>query len=191
MADLRARAAPGSIVVCVGGAKCGPGDLAAARELLGSRPYALAACNDAGIDLPGPLRLWATLHPEKMGDWARRRTEAGHSLDGTWLVGSEGGRKSHVHALIARGASGSSGLFVAKVARVDLGFSRVILCGIPMDAQPNRYRRLENGWRDFDRYRKGWHEAAADPGFAMHVRSMSGWTAELLGCPDAAWLDGA
>lgn len=191
MAGLRDRAAPGSVIVCVGGAKCGPGDLAAARDLLGSRPHSYAACNDAGIDLPGPLRLWATLHPEKMGDWARRRTEAGNSLDGTWLVGSVGGRKSHVHALIARGAPGSSGLFVARVARIELGFARVILCGIPMDGQPNRYRVRERGWRDFDRYRKGWHEAAGDPEFAPFVRSMSGWTSELLGRPDAAWLDGA
>lgn len=184
------------VVICLGGAECVWRDFDAARDLIGGRPFRVAACNDAGTEYAGPLWLWATLHPEKMEDWKRARAAAGHPPAELHVAHAPRKRgQPRFEAIVPRKWSGSSGLFVAQVARLHYGATRLVLCGIPMDARNNRYRGKP--WTDFQNYRHapngsgGWIAAQADPEFGPYVRSMSGWTAERLGRPDRAWLDSA
>ena len=83
-------------------------------------------------------------------------------------------------------SSASSGGYAAKVA-LDDGFDRVVLAGIPMERDAKHFTRGKP-WEQRDGFTIGFKKSV--PHFAGRVRSMSGWSAELLGMPDPAWLDG-
>lgn len=73
------------------------------------------------------------------------------------------------------GWSGSSALLGVKVG-LRLGYEKIILCGCPLDVQ--KYAFFRRGWTfiyDMIKY---------------NVRSMSGWTRELLGIPTPEWIQG-
>jgi hypothetical protein len=70
---------------------------------------------------------------------------------------------------------------------VHLGATSAVLAGVPLDYRQGHFNKAAP-WADGANYRKGWVDHVAD---MINVRSMSGWTRELLGAPDAAWLDGA
>lgn len=76
--------------------------------------------------------------------------------------------------------SGSSGLFAVKVALIDLGYEDVVLCGVPMTATPHFDDNVP--WPEVDLFKLGWEQAL--PQIDGRVRSMSGWTRELLGAPN-------
>jgi hypothetical protein len=80
--------------------------------------------------------------------------------------------------------SGTSGLFAAKVALCDLGFDRVVLCGVPMTATPHLNNRTD--WVDRPKtptdYQRVWAGLPAE--YLGRMRSLSGWTRELLGAPE-------
>lgn len=80
---------------------------------------------------------------------------------------------------------GSSGHFALKVALQDLGFDKAVLCGIPMNAE-GRHFFNPRPWKVAHAYQQAWVDTL--PLIKDRVRSMSGWTAELLGKPDAEWL---
>ena len=181
-----------SICVILGGAISVWRELHEAERLIGGRPYIVGAVNDSGAVYPGRLDFWATLHPGKMPVWRAARRG---------LVGDDGGRGySHiggigdgVHEIVPRwgGPSGSSGLYAVQIAMERRGATRVILCGVPMDGRPNVHR-VEAEWRQAEGYRAAWVRAADRDEFRAAVRSMSGWTAALLGQPSDEWLgDGA
>ena len=54
-----------------------------------------------------------------------------------------------------------------------------------MTAGPGHFFNPE-AWRAAEAHHKGWHQAL--PQIKDRARSMSGWTAELLGKPEAEWL---
>lgn len=189
-----------SIILCLGGAACFDRDWAAWHRQFPGVRYDVAACNEAGIFLPGAYKLWASLHPEKLvAEWAPMREAAGLPMP-EHVICNKGGRGRLVQRVIRRGWqideerhqdwNGSSGLYVPNIAVMHLGYRRAVLIGIPMDSTPNRFRD-ERGWKDAQRYREGWEHARKCPAFKPYVRSMSGWTAEILGQPDAAWLSSA
>lgn len=87
-------------------------------------------------------------------------------------------------------AGGSSGLLATKIA-VAMGFAPVVLCGVPMqvsgyapdyrkhEPQGGRILHLGHHPQKLETWREHWHTAKAD-GLLINVRSMSGWTKELL-----------
>lgn len=176
-------AAVAQALIALGGADCVWDDLAAAAEIVNDCD--VGAVNDAGVHYSGHLTLWASLHPEKLADWQRRRERAGRNTDYTVVS-----RKLHPQTRIDRTVgelwSGSSGLYIAQVACITFGYDRVILCGIPMDPTPHFFG--DEPWEPAAMYRKGWIEAHEQPELRGKVRSMSGWTRGLLGLPTAEWL---
>jgi len=83
---------------------------------------------------------------------------------------------------------GTSSLFGVWVAR-EVGCDRVVGCGMPMTMEPKFFNGMEgHKWpaKQVDIYRKAWKDEAVE--LAKFFRSMSGWTAKLLGKPNAAWL---
>jgi hypothetical protein len=153
----------------------------------------VCACNDVGVVYRGRLEFWASLHPEKFGLWAERRRRLGLPPHETIL--------GHVEALTSnprlppcvtgyvphrfpgQNSAGSSGLFALKVA-LDR-FERAVLCGIPLAPAAAHYFD-SRPWGAAEHYLDGWHEAL--PTIKGRARSMSGWTAELLGRPTAEWM---
>lgn len=80
---------------------------------------------------------------------------------------------------------GSSGLYAVQIAINVFRLDRIVLCGVPIEAGAGHIRGVEH-WDDAPLYRQGWRRAR--PYIANRVRSMSGWTRELLGYPDRDWL---
>lgn len=79
-----------------------------------------------------------------------------------------------------RPPSGSSAITGA-FAAVRMGYDRIILCGCPLTGnapEGNPYEAFRPGWET--------HRAVFDG----IVKSMSGWTMDLLGAPTEEWLNG-
>ena len=85
---------------------------------------------------------------------------------------------------------GTSGLYAVQIALEELGCDGVILAGCPMSAAAGTLAPEHSLMTDPDRverYKPEWRTAM--PAIAGRTRSMSGWTRELLGEPDNAWID--
>lgn len=171
--------APAALIL--GGARCLAEDEATARGIF--EPAAIIACNHAARDHPGPLDHWATFHPELFPLWIAARRKAGHPPAGQLWHARH--RQSPLASKPIEPLGGSSGLLCVKVA-LDLGFSRIVLAGVPMLKTECHYDS-ERHWIEARQYWPAWERAA--PAFAGRVRSMSGWTLKLLGRPSAEWLN--
>lgn len=85
---------------------------------------------------------------------------------------------------------GTSGLYAVQIALDELKADGVILAGVPIDANAGTLAPEHSLMSDAIRvagYRPEW--ILALPEIKDRVRSMSGWTRDLLGAPDADWLD--
>jgi len=151
-------------VLIIGGAGCVWDDLAT----IGEWPHEICAVNDIATRLPR-FGIWCSLHPREFADLEPHVTATGYQK---W---SHKPPADH----ILPDWRGSSGLFAVKVC-LSLGFTRIILAGIPMDQQPHFNKSAE--WQEADLYRRGW--MAQLKKIQPHVRSCSGWTRSLLGGPD-------
>lgn len=167
-------------------------DLEAALDL--GEYQGCVACNDIGAAYPGHLDAWVSLHPENFAHWTAARAKAGHVQPGRLLTHLEAnGRRVEPAYTTERTQfrfpgqreSGSSGLFALKVALIDLGFDRAVLCGVPMTAAAGHFFDLAT-WQGAQSHRRGWQEAM--PHIKDRARSLSGWTQEILGSPDETWL---
>lgn len=150
---------------------------------------AVIAAKLAGIAWPGELHSWVTLHPEWMAGYRKRRADKGYP-EPRETVGNGPGkgvdRVADARWPEQRNRSGSSGMFAAKVA-LDEGFERIVLCGIPMTQQVGRIDGRD-GWPAAKTYRAA--VLRSKHRLIGKVRSVSGWTEELLGSPDPEWLQG-
>jgi hypothetical protein len=61
----------------------------------------------------------------------------------------------------------------------DLGFDRVVLCGIGLSDTPHFFDQKD--WKACQGFRKAWLDL--DPDTRSRIRSMSGWTKVLFGSP--------
>ena len=78
--------------------------------------------------------------------------------------------------------AGSSGWAAAKMARL-MGFDEIILCGIPIDDRAYTNGRPARSFEDQE-ILQGYRRAIeGDTEHHSAIRSMSGWTRELLGAP--------
>jgi len=164
--------------IVLGGAACLQEDLAS----LPIRFDGVVACNDAGAYWPGELDAWVTLHPLKMNVWRQKRRQNGHPEPNRFYAHNDNGQKyirTTPYKFPGLSTSGSSGMFAAKVALIDLKYDRVVLCGCPMMRTPHFFDRVN--WRSATHFRHAW-ESAPKP-YLERMRSMSGWTFCLLGSP--------
>lgn len=151
-----------------------------AKDFKGAR----FAVNDIGQHYMGHIDHWCTLHPEFMGGWLHFRQT--HVMSGGQSPMTHSDKHSHNidtwwQLNTMEGTSGLLGVFVALL----MGYDPVIVAGIPMDGtghyfDPPGYCQTEFAQRHI---RQPWENAARDI-FDGRVKSMSGWTAQLLGTPD-------
>lgn len=169
-------------------------DVRAASEL--GAFHGGVAANDAGVAWPWPLDGWVTYHPEFLGRFTLQRTERGlpdHRrifIHPSGVAVKKGDAEFEVVESFFPGqtASGSSTLFALKVALVDLGFDRAVICGAPLDGSGGHLRPDQGVWHSSDAYQVGWREAL--PHIRGRARSMSGFTKALLGAPTPEWMEG-
>ena len=83
---------------------------------------------------------------------------------------------------------GTIAMFAVKVLS-SMGCRRMILAGVPLDDEAGYFYRAP--WEKFGMSKESkvyWQEMAET--LKPYVRSMSGWTRELLGSPSEEWLRG-
>lgn len=166
------------IALCIGGARNAWADYDRAAAMVG--PHIVIVCNFSGLKHRGRIDAWVTLHPDRLEGWKAERAERGLNTDYRTFAHEAGGGAE----VVAQRWDGSSGLYMAQVAIEELGATGAILCGVPMQAEAGHIE-VAGPWVVRDRYRKGFEAAKAD---GANIRSVSGWTAELFGEPDAVWL---
>jgi hypothetical protein len=185
----------------LGGAKCFDSDLARLEAMIG-RPWPglVFGVNDQGYTWPRRLDHWCTLHAEKFKHtkyrWCQKREEMlarlGRPLSWNrpeiWSCTYREVVDHHFAERWRNGTSGGSSGLYAVACALHVGCDRIVLCGVPMDEQPNRYREEER-WHGRNRYMRAWSKKAL-PEIRGVVKSMSGWTKELLGAPTLGWLAG-
>lgn len=55
----------------------------------------------------------------------------------------------------------------------------MVLCGMPMDDRPHYWDEGRQPWKACETFRPAWQALA--PEYRARMRSMSGWTREMLG----------
>jgi hypothetical protein len=176
-----------SVGIVLGGAACVWHDLDALGTMTDISAVTVIATNEAGVHYDGELHHWCTLHSEKMHDWESERAALGKPKTYTtwgrvYPFGHEALQKICDRAV--KHDKGTSGMLAVEVA-VQLGLQRIVLCGVPMNGDPHFFG--DEGWTHFEGFRKHWQRRKRWLE-RHHVRSMSGWTAELLGQPTVGWL---
>ncbi len=193
MAETSLRSGDPRSILLIGSGNCVWDDIRNAESL--APFHGIAAVNEAGIYFPGPLDFWATLHPEKFEGWQALRKEYGFKPS-TLHVSTENPTESPYRPRIdlvvdyrypGTDASGSSGLYAVKIAQ-ELGYNRIVLAGIPMSIEHKHFNNMLP-WYERDSFIATWHHVL--PLIKDQVRSLSGWTKELLGSPTKEWLNGS
>lgn len=178
----------------VGCASCLWDDVNRAQDL--AQFDAVYCVKMAGVHWRGGRFVWVGLHPEWQADYSAQRAALGLHMDFETVsppdseLGTAGKGRMIDRRVSYRypgmNASASSGGYGAQVALHD-GFDRVVLAGVPMQVEGDHFARGKP-WLQRDSFTMGFKECV--PFFAGRVRSMSGWTQQLLGLPDPAWLNG-
>ena len=166
----------------LGGAATVWDDAAAALDMFD--PGMVLAVNDIAARWTGQVDYLVTLHPEKLPMWQAQRLRRG--MNGPATVAHEPPADVVMdYRFPGMNASGSSGLFAVKVA-LEAGADRVVLAGVPMTPTPHFFDA--GHWGERESFAGAWEIAL--PHIAGRVRSLSGWTRELLGAPTPDWLGG-
>lgn len=150
----------------------------------------------AGIHWDQGYFHWITLHPEYMARYRAERAKinlpdsfeiVGPLIDELGLHWEHPCDRRVSYRWPNMTSSGSSGLFAVKVA-LDDGHDRVVLAGVPMERDGNHFARGKT-WTQRDCFADAWTQMASK--IKPNVRSLSGWTQQLLGAPDTEWLSQA
>lgn len=190
------------ICLLIGGAQSVHDDLQELQAIIS--PYNLedvfwiAVINDQIHTWPKRVDIFSTLHGEKAEKWLEQRDSDKnwdflmfahriHKFQNSWY------ENNLQYKEVKDKWKGSSGLYAVQISLIEIGFQRVLISGVPMSSEPNLFRQ-ENQWAQFNKYRAGWNKAnnVTNSGevavTSQNTRSMSGWTAELLGKPDEDFI---
>jgi hypothetical protein len=173
----------------IGSARNWEEDVAAAEAMAEFKHFVVV--KGVGCIWPREVDAWVTLHNEMIESQVADRKKAGFS-DAKAIYSWD--KPPKIRCITHRTefrwpnqkVSASSGIFGAKVAAVDLGFNRVVLCGCPLEAGWGRID-YTHAWTHARSFIKGFLQAVPD---MINVRSMSGFTREHLGAPTIEWLNG-
>jgi hypothetical protein len=142
--------------------------------------YTTLVCNDMIANFPHIIDHAVSLHPEKMKRWVYLRNQADFpALTRTWSHRPFLGFTNHT-----KDWQGSSGLICVKIAR-ELGFTHIILCGVPMTVEGEHFSRNQR-WNAAPGFWRGWHIRIDE--LKPFVRSYAGETFNAFGAPDVVWL---
>jgi hypothetical protein len=159
----------------------------AATALRLFEPDAVFVTNDMIAKWPGRVDYICSLHPEKVNDWIEARRKRCYPMGAEVWCHKKAGPRSCVYSGVDRTTddwAGSSGLFAVKVA-LEEGFQKIVLAGVPLTVEGKHIVR-SRAWTAAAAFHNGWKSRLKR--LEPLVRSMSGWTQELLGAPTLEWL---
>lgn len=170
----------------LGGADCLHADMVAYTGPIDG----VVCANDSLTIWSGEVDAAVSLHPRYWDQkgWIKRRAKKGYPDAKAYFGMFEAPDPFPLYAqrtdyrLPGQTHSGSSGLFAAKVALIDLGFDNVVFCGVPMTVTPHYWDRKRENWKAAEGFRRQW--LTVDKEYRNRMRSMSGWTRVLLGPPE-------
>ena len=142
------------------------------------------AVNDMIGAFLGSLDHAVTVHPDKIPMWRAQRAQHGFLPPEHWWSIHNGLGKLGITDT-AQDWQGSSGLFAVRIAR-ELGYVKIILCGVPMTIEAKHFKRGVKWWSCLS-FRRGWIRRFRV--LKPYVRSMSGWTQQNLGPLTLEWLN--
>lgn len=172
------------VALVLGDAACVYEDAEAALGMF--TPAAVFATNNIGIYWPH-VDHWCTLHVGPCHDWIgivaamNKRVADGRNRPKTWAHQEKAGVDHKT-----RDWSGSSGLLAVKVA-LEHGFDRIVVAGVPLTSCDAHFYSKHKSWDAAGHFQRGWRRNLN--AIAPCVRSMSGWTKDLLGAPTEEWLN--
>lgn len=179
--------------LCIGSSATVWDDIAAACELF--EPDVVIGVNRFARDYPASLDGWTSYHPEQLPRWVDERRKKGLPDHKAYFA------PAHRQAFRPRGlepfyrhtpVGGSSGLGAVQVALEHFKADKVVCAGIRIDAEQGHFNSGESGvkpvWAEGERFQAAWRKLPLD--VRAKIRSVSGWTSELLGKPDSDWIGG-
>ena len=174
------------IAFVLGGAACVWDDLEGARTLC--TPDIVCCVNDIGVDYSGRIDHWVSFHSELLTRLILKRKKRGYADAANLWTGKARHRDAPKGIKTHGTRGGSSGMLATGIMCDRVHATHIILCGVPIDGGMPHYhnRDNKNPWIDARYYHKHWRDNL--DAFRKRVRSMSGWTSELLGRPDEEWL---
>ncbi len=139
------------------------------------------AVNDVGQFWHGAVAHWATLHPEYLPGWRFYRQRHCYGEGKLPICHAPKVKEGVDQAWQLQRYGGTSGLFACWIGLM-LGYSEIVLAGLPMD---NGGHFFDPPWVGTDNEDRGiaieWDEAV--PLFAGRIKSLSGRTRDWLGAP--------
>jgi len=152
------------------------------------KPDYVLCTNDLGVDYPDEIDHWCTMHPDKLTGWVNARRKAGRPDAKQLWIPQHREPPKELTGLVRHAPSwgGSSGLLCCVVVLKILN-CRAVLAGVPMTADTAHYNSSKP-WTDVVHYTSNWIRFRSE--LNDRIKSMSGWTKELLGEPTAEWLRG-
>lgn len=175
-----------NIAIVVGGSARVWQDLEAAEVFCSEHKLSpeYFATNDMIQYLERPI-VAVTLHPDKLGVWLGQRLHSRFPMPTAVYshAGGDGKRGNPVVTHRIKDWGGSVGMFGYTVAR-ERGHDRVILCGVPMTADPHFVRHIP--WKAVGAFTQAWQNKKDQ--MRPYCRSLSGGlTEELFGIPTTEW----
>ncbi len=156
-----------SLVCIVGDGPTRESDILAFQDM--DVAHQVCCINRAGLHYPTTFPLWYSYHAKDLAKWAQRRP-------GSRLLSCNCYTGIEYIPLQAKHTKGGSAMQALRICLDHLGFSRVVLAGVPLSGP---YRTV---------FGSAWEYYASL--FADRVRSLSGFTMELFGTPEKEWIDG-
>jgi len=166
-------------LLIMGGAECVRADLAKVdSDWRGQR----MAVNDIGAHYRGTLDHWATLHPAYLAGWLTYRHGHNHGSGGHVFTHSREAAEGVQFVWQLQQDGGTSGLFACFVGLL-LGYSNIVLAGIPCDDTPHYFDPQPTGGKLAAESAPELWFWARDHVFQGRVTSLSGKTRDWLGAP--------
>jgi len=161
-------------ILLIGSAECWEKDLEEAKEIISE--FDVMSVGDSCLYYK-EIKFFVTYHPVDIKGYRLQRIKFGGNLD--YRVISHK-LKTGVDIVENHVAPSGSSALLGAAAAIRMGYKKVILCGCPMIG------KVGGGYQPYDSFQKGW--IARYNEIKSYVRSMSGFTANLLKRPDIWWL---
>jgi hypothetical protein len=154
-----------------------------ARAMIPRQPIVIA-CNHAFRDAPFEVAHAVTMHPDLFKKWVPERRALGFPDAGSYWHARHRIPWEGVTSRPIESWGGSSGMLCVAVA-FELGCDRIVLAGVPLLKTAQHFDDHRN-WDEARQYRWAWQSRRGQ--LLGRVKSMSGWTRDLLGSPEEAWF---